>query len=291
MRLSDLIFLSFILFASVAYGDNWVIRYLDAHKNPENLTGLKMPSDWPEQVSRSGDNVIPSPNLPQHWDWREHGTVRDARNQGACGSCWAFATDGVSEIVWQLQHKGEQTTLLGPQALLDCSGSGCGGGWFNAFDYIQNSGLPLEGSYPYKAFQNSCRSYAPAQSITRWSYIGDGSAEPTVEQLKQAIYDHGPIAVVVGADSGFMRYKNGIFNGCNYSQPNHMVILTGWQASPDKNGHWYLLNSWGTAWGEKGYMRIPYYAKGSYKCNSLGQVAAYAVVDGVENLRTFLGIK
>jgi C1A family cysteine protease len=194
-------------------------------------------------------------------------------------------------LVWQLLHQEfYPPLLLANQAVISCSKYNCGGGDFDVLDFIKNKGLPVETDYPYTASNGSCKSYTPFMKITRWAYVGNGKGEPTTEQIKQAIYDHGPISVDVAANGSWSGYKSGVYNACNSSGINHMVALVGWDDT-DGKGYWYLLNSWGTDWGENGYMKTRYTGSGSSKCNSVGETTAYAIVDGVENLREHLGIR
>jgi C1A family cysteine protease len=96
---------------------------------------------------------------------------------------------------------------------------------------------------------------------------------PTTDELKAAIYQHGPITANVFVDSAFQSYAGGIFSECagNIPGPNHAMLLVGWN---DDQGVWIAQNSWGSSWGEAGYMRIP------YGCNGIGDGAAYIEYKG-----------
>lgn len=269
---------------------NKYVKLIEEGSDLTVVTGFKRNPDWRLRATNF-DNLKVQANLPVRWDWRDIIPLRAARNQGSCGSCWAFSCAGVVELVWQLLHPDFFPPFLSaPQTLVDCSRYDCGGGNFDAFDYIKSKGLPLESAYPYTARNGSCKTYTPFTKITRWAYIGDGNSEPTIEQMKQAIYDHGPISVDVAANGSWSGYSSGIYDSCNSSSINHMIILTGWDDT-DGKGFWYALNSWGDDWGEGGYMRTRYTRNGSNtKCNEIGETSAYAIVDGVENLREHLGL-
>jgi cathepsin L len=95
-----------------------------------------------------------------------------------------------------------------------------------------------------------------------------------VEEMKQAIYKYGPIAVTVSASGAWKGYKSGVYNACNTNMTNHIVALVGWN---DDEQAWILKNSHGTEWGEAGYMRIKYVGTNGKKCNNVGSSAAFVV--------------
>ncbi|UCH96971.1 MAG: hypothetical protein JSV88_09010, partial [Candidatus Aminicenantes bacterium] len=143
----------------------------------------------------------------------------------------------------------------------------CNGGWWCYEDMYD--GIPLESCYPYTATDgpcdHNCTLYFPVDS---WYYVGNSSSVPSVSALKQAIYDHGPLSVAVYVNLAFQYYTSGIFNSCSNYSPNHAVVLVGWD---DGGGYWIMKNSWGTGWGENGYMRI------TYGCSNIGYAASYAL--------------
>ena len=154
---------------------------------------------------------------------------------------------------------------------MSCTDAGsCSGGWpseaCNYFlcdgshqDPCGDSGAVLEGDFPYVAWNAPCGCpYDHPYCIESWSYIGDGSSVPSVESMKQAIMDYGPISVIVCVNDEFHDYTGGIFSGPSCSGTNHAVVLVGWDDTQGSNGVWFLRNSWGTGWGEDGYMRIEY---------------------------------
>jgi cathepsin L len=174
-------------------------------------------------------------------------------------------------------------------------GGDCGGGFFSAFNYVQEKGLPPESEDPYTARNSSCKSGLstfPNSKITRWSYVGTSGRNPTTEQIKQAIYDHGPVTVDI---NGSLSSRTGVYTSCGSTGTNHMVVLDGWVDDPAYSkyggGYWIMRNSWGTNWSEGGYMRIVYKSSGGRNCNGVGNVTAYAVVNGVENVREYLGLQ
>lgn len=229
-------------------------------------TGLMVPPNWEETAKFSQSLGV---DLPAHFDWKESTTLPAVKNQGQCGSCWAFATTEVEEALIAIQDKTIVT--LSPQELVSCDNSsyGCSGGYFSAFDYEKQKGLTYEKDYPYKASNTRCNTGTLAHDyrIFDWGYIGAKNRKPTVDEIKAAIYSSGPVAVTVCADNKFMNYKSGVFSG-NAKCQNHMVVLDGFD---DATKSWILRNSWGTSWGDKGFMKI------KWGSNAVAEIAAFAV--------------
>jgi C1A family cysteine protease len=172
--------------------------------------------------------------------------VTEVKDQGQCGSCWAFATTGVLESTNLVVRGG--TELLSEQELVDCSrgygNQGCNGGWMNsAFNYIKDNGIASRGSYPYEARDANCR--APSTKAARISGYKD---VPGCDALGDAI-SRQPVAVAVDA-SNWGSYGQGVFNNCG-GAINHGVLAVG-----VVGGNWKVKNSWGSGWGEAGYIRL-----------------------------------
>jgi len=239
----------------------------------EQLCSLKIPDNWRE-LGQFEDDVFGRRTLatpPSSWDWRDYGKVTSVKNQGSCGSCWDFAHIGSYESA--ILVNGGSSYDLSEQWLLDCNTKGysCNGGWLDAWGDM-SSGVPLESCYPYTASDGYCSSgctkYEP---LDTWYYVGSSSGVPATSSIKQAIYDNGGVAAAVYANSAMQSYTGGIFNYCSSSSPNHAIVLVGWD---DSSSYWIMKNSWGTGWGESGYMRIP------YGCSNIGYAAAYGVPSG-----------
>jgi hypothetical protein len=235
----------------------------------EQLCGLKIPYNWRQMGKFEDDHFIRQTlaTPPASWDWRDYGKVTPVKNQGSCGSCWAFGMLGSYEAILAINDQGLNN--LSEQFLVRCNsyGYGCNGGWW-CYDDMYD-GIPLESCYPYTATDGSCNYsctlYFPVED---WFYVGSSSGVPSTSELKQAIYDHGPISVAVYVNSAFQNYTGGIFNSCANYSPNHAVVLVGWD---DSGGYWIMKNSWGSGWGEEGYMRI------TYGCSRIGYAASYAI--------------
>ena len=240
----------------------------------EALCGLKRPADWREGA-RFNPFTPDGVQLPSRFDWRDYGCVPPIRDQDGCGSCWAFATVGPLEC--NIRIKDGVDANLSEQWLVSCNqnGWGCGGGsWAHNYyagwssDSCGGSGAVLERDFPYKAADRPCSCpWDHYYTIDDWRYIGSGGW-PSVEQIKQAIMDYGPVTAGVYVDSAFQAYKGGVFNAPGWGIMNHGVVLVGWNDNQGPSGVWFLRNSWGKAWGEGGYMRIAYYnhAVGSWAC-------------------------
>jgi C1A family cysteine protease len=235
------------------------------------LGGLVKPHDWQRYAFfEQMESYLAA--VPASFDWRDPllGGNTPVRDQGSCGACWAFGTVGPLEIL--ISHYCGRVENLSEQYLLSCNENGwsCNGGWF-AHDYHQfyipttmaekDYGAVLESSSPYQASQVACGGpHTHPYKINSWSYIA-GYTVPTPAAIKQAIQTYGPVAAGVCIGSAFQAYKSGIFNAnetCS-GDVNHAVTLIGWNDDLGvDNGYWILKNSWGSAWGEAGYMRIRY---------------------------------
>jgi cathepsin L len=256
-------------------GRNWVTDYLANGGDIRSVTGLvKSDADLEWSVA----TLAVKDDLPVRFDWREQveGGLQPVKNQGSCGSCWAFSVTAVLESLLLIKEPGMSVDLAEQTLVSNCSNSGsCSGGYFSAFNFLKSPGLDHESADPYQARNTSCRSgLQPKARIKEWSYIKSPSGgSPSTGQLKTAIHTYGPISVTV--NGSFSSYAGGIYNNCNRSTTNHMVTLEGWD---DEGGYWIMRNSWGSSWGEGGYMRIKYTDSYGYKCNNIGQTAAYAVL-------------
>lgn len=253
--------------------EHWTFRvgYSPVLERPmSESTGLVAPPDWEDKAMFV--TLKKSRALPAEFDWRREAEgLPPIKDQGGCGSCWAFATVGVFESVLKIREW--KTKSLSEQYLVSCNREGysCAGGWW-AHKYHQTPGSVGSSSFPYVAKNVACKSsLSYGDQVASWAYVGGGGNQstPSVDAIKNAIYQYGPVAVAVYADNVFQGYKGGVFNSCgNWSQPNHAVVLVGWS---DSGGYWLMRNSWGTRWGEKGYMRI------KYGCNLIGRAASYVV--------------
>jgi len=238
--------------------------------NPEAEFGATMFSDWtPEEFKEAMLNYVPSnETLPEFdlstlpvevsasKDWTGAATT-PVKNQGQCGSCWAFSAVEQIESDLMLQH-GTKIELA-PQELVDCtsrgSGSrrnGCQGGFPSAgYQVIQAlGGIEKESDYRYTARNGVCR-YSRSKAavkVTDYKSVGRGSENA----MKQYVGSSGPLSVCVDASS-WNSYRGGVMTSCGRSV-DHCVQLVGYGESG--SSYWKVRNSWGSRWGENGYIRL-----------------------------------
>jgi len=206
--------------------------------------------------------VVPAASV----DWRNKNAVTGVKDQGQCGSCWAFSTTGSTEGA----HAIATGKLVGlsEQQLVDCSqaqgNQGCNGGLMDqAFQYIiTNGGISSEAAYPYTAEDGTCMSPLPPGVTTISAFTDVTSGDETA--LAQAV-NIGPVSVAIEADqSCFQFYSGGVLNdpSCG-TQLDHGVLAVGYDTLSGQD-YWIVKNSWGTSWGvESGYVFI---AKGINEC-------------------------
>ena len=275
-------------------GHSFTVGYSPAmERTIPQLGGLIKPKDWRKYAPfEKMQSYLAA--LPSSFDWRTLGGDTPVRDQGACGACWAFGTVAPLEVMISVQCGRVEN--LSEQYLVSCNenGWGCGGGWF-AHDYHQwyipatnnetDAGAVLESVFPYQAADVPCNGpHSHPYKINNWSYIA-GYTVPSVAAMKQAIQTYGPVSVGVCFGSTFQAYKSGIFdyNETCSGTVNHAVTLVGWNDDLGAdNGYWILKNSWGTGWGEAGYMRIRYgTSKVGYGANYIDFTSCPALPPGL----------
>jgi len=203
-------------------------------------------------------------NFASDYDWRTHGYVTAMKNQGQCGSCYAFATISTVETLWAI--KMNILYGLSEQQIIDCSSNnGCVNGFVEtAYQYlISNGGVASQVAYPYTGVKGQCN------SGTIPSYGGVRiSSYQTLPQDENALLSYAAqttVAVLINTDTrSFQFYSTGVYDDPDSIRPyNHAVVVVGWGVSYGAP-YWTLRNSWGTTWGEHGYIRV---VRGKNMCN------------------------
>lgn len=229
----------------------------------------KLPADF---------TIKPVDTLPDSVDWRDSGIVTSVKDQGHCGSCWAFASTAVIEshvakasgLLFDLSV--EQMAMCAPNPN-SCGGTGgCEGSTAElAFEYVTGStGLLQEYQYAYSSYYGedfTCTWPSDESAVaTIDGYVQ--LPENNYEALMNAIATVGPVAVSVDA-SVWHAYEGGVYDGCNQENPDidHAVTLVGY-GEEDGQKYWLVRNSWSPAWGEKGYIKIARSEDDSDKCGT-----------------------
>jgi len=205
-------------------------------------------------------------DLPASIDWREKEVISEVKNQGQCGSCWAFATTEQVESYAAINSPGhallelstQQVTSCAPNTL-SCGGvGGCKGSIAQlGYSYLQLFGHTLEESWPYTSGQTTqtgdctfdIEATAPAVTLAGYDTLPSNNQDAVLAHVANV----GPLAVNVDA-SPWHSYTGGVFDGCDFNQNmdlNHVVQLVGYTEDA-----WIVRNSWGTGWGEDGYIRL-----------------------------------
>jgi cathepsin L len=219
---------------------------------------------------RSADYVSPKVHnyngeeLAASVNWITKGAVTNVKDQGQCGSCWAFSTCAGVEGAYQLS--GKPLTSFAPQELVDCDkvDAGCNGGLMdNGFKYIESNGICNWNDYKYTARDGTCKS-SSCTAVTKISGYTDVS-QGSESALTSAV-NARPVSIACDAEP-WQFYNGGIFSKNCGTQLDHGILAAGY----DQGSYWLVKNSWGTSWGESGYIRLAY---GSNECG-LANAASY----------------
>jgi len=247
------------------------------------------------EVGSHGNKTL---KLSGSLDWRDEGLVTPVKDQGGCGSCWAFsATETVESAYLKANPKTDATEFaLSAQQIVSCDRDGvygCEGGFLpSAFKYVsQAGGMASEANYPYTSgggSTGSCHDYfkvVPGTEVTSWKYATDpctsGSCNNQDEnQMGQTMQAVGPLGICVDA-TNWQNYQGGVMSDSTCGSHSaysldHCVQAVGYKnvGGSDGKGYWIVRNSWNTWWGEKGYIYLEY---GSNTCG-IANGAMYVTV-------------
>ncbi|KAI4469040.1 fetuin [Holotrichia oblita] len=206
---------------------------------------------------------IPDIELPDEFDWRDKGAVTEVKNQGSCGSCWAFSTTGNVEGQYAIKH--DKLLSFSEQELVDCdkSDEGCGGGLMeNAYRAIEEiGGLELEKDYPYDAENEKCQYN---QTLFRAQVTGAVNISQNEDDMAKWLVANGPIAIAINANA-MQFYVGGVSHPwkflCNPTSLDHGVLIVGYGVHTYPTfkktlPYWIVKNSWGKSWGQQGYYLV-----------------------------------
>jgi cathepsin L/cathepsin K len=203
-------------------------------------------------------------SIPTSFDWRDRSpdVVTDMKDQGHCRSSYAFAATAQIETIWALH--GHPLEDLSPQQIVSCSSSnaGCDGGWIeNTMNYIRSAGgLQKESSYPYTGTAESCsfnKTDVHAQFLG-WHPVPRYATGNKEYDMMVYVYRRGPIVASLSIGRNLQFYTGGVLSDCgnNNGTKNHFVVLTGFGTTESGMSYWVARNSWGTLWGNGGYLYI-----------------------------------
>ncbi|CAG2168020.1 unnamed protein product [Oppiella nova] len=250
-------------------------------KGSEPALGLS-PGYKPLTPSSEITYDIADEDIPENFDprvqWPECYTVKEIRNQGCCGSCWAFSTSEVISDRICIASKNKQQVEVSAEDVLTCSGAGdCQGGWpSSVFDYYVDEGVisgglvdSHKGCQPYTIIgDHPCASYVPTpkcqksciagynRTYTQDKHFGSKSYGVSTKEVQKELMTNGPVAATFTVYNDFFSYKTGVYHHVTgQAEGGHAVKLLGWGV---ENGvdYWLVANSWGTVFGEKGYFKI-----------------------------------
>jgi len=194
---------------------------------------------------------------PDRVDWQEQGKIQRVKNQGMCGSCWAFSAIAALEGAYAIKT-GQAPPDLSEQELVDCSSKygnkGCAGGLIGwAYNYIIDNNIHDQKEYPYRGLGGKCKTDQIGKG--KYSVAKCVRSTPNVDGLVQSLVE-APVAAGMHVESTFMFYRRGIYNprGCT-AEANHGVLAVGYDLKSNPPS-FHVKNSWGAIWGQKGYFQI-----------------------------------
>jgi cathepsin B len=229
----------------------------------KGMLGLRRNPDYvPKKIDFT---VSTNTELPATFDSRTQwpSCVHPIRDQGQCGSCWAFAASEVLSDRFCIASNGAVNVVLSPQDLVSCDKSdyGCEGGYLDrSWDYLVGYGIVTEDCLPYSSGKGrvaACPKSGTCKTGTWKKYRAHDYTEFTgIEEIKTSLVNQGPVETGFDVYDDFMNYSSGVYvKTSNQLLGGHAVKVVGWGVENGEE-HWIVANSWGTTWGEKGFFRI-----------------------------------
>jgi C1A family cysteine protease len=211
-------------------------------------------------------------------DWTKKHVVTHVKKQH-CSDCWAFSATGALESAFAISKKKHELPYLSEQQLVDCvSGSSCKGGNFNAaFQYAETHTMCHESSYKETGQDGQCKS-SKCKKVTD-HVSGYKIVEAGSETALMSAIHHTPVSVSIEADQNvFQHYKNGVLSmsSCG-TKRDHAVLAIGYGSESGKN-YWRIKNSWGTSWGNEGFVKLVRSKKGDGECGIMMSGNSYPIV-------------
>jgi len=208
-------------------------------------------------------------DAPDSYDSTEEGHVTEVKNQGSCGSCVAFAANGMHETSMLLAGASMTNLDLSEQYLVDCAygesgANGCDGASPQVYTdwLVEDGGLtPHEDDYPYLETEpllncdlaETVDKYDSGYKISDYSYTYSCDEDT----MKTLVYEYGSVLTgIYASDSAFSNYAEGVFDGCSSDDENHAVLVVGYGTSDEGDDYWLVKNSWSTYWGDSGFVKI-----------------------------------
>lgn len=233
------------------------------------LGGYKQLPQSGNSYSHPEESEVSIKDLPESVDWREKGVLTDPKNQGSCGSCWAFATIEVIESYAAINNvtlyelSAQEVTSCSPNTM-HCGGTGgCHGSIPQlGYNYVQLFGLTTAKEYPYWSgttmITGRCKydveNRTPVVGITGYNTLPSNNMEAVMNHLANV----GPLAIAADATL-WQFYGHGVFSGCSYDSNialNHAILLVGYGTDIHDGDYWIVRNSWGKMWGDHGYIKL-----------------------------------